>query len=74
MKNDHCSIFVHSIAFVFGSLSNIVLAIECIFFLFVVSFTSDMLYARAPAIIALHIFLSPRHGTFITSLQQLFYL
>lgn len=58
MKNDHCSIFVHSIAFVFGSLSNIVLAIECIFFLFVVSFTSDMLYARAPAIIALHIFLS----------------
>lgn len=74
MKNDHCSIFVHSIAFVFGPLSTIVLAIECIFFLFVVSFTSDMLYARAPAIIALHIFLSPRHGTFITSLQQLFYL
>lgn len=32
MKNDHCSIFVHSIAFVFGSLSSIVLAIECIFF------------------------------------------
>lgn len=32
MKNDHCSIYVHSIAFVFGPLSSIVLAIECIFF------------------------------------------
>lgn len=63
MKNDHCSIFVHSIAFVFGSLSSIVLAMNAFFF-FVVSFTNDMLYVRAPAIIALHIFLSPRHGIF----------
>lgn len=42
MKNDHCSIFVHSIAFVFGSLSSIVLAIECIFFSSLSSFTSDI--------------------------------
>lgn len=60
MKNDHCSIFVHSIAYVFGPLSSIVLAIECIFFFFVVCFTSDMLYVSGPGNNSFYTFFSHR--------------